>query len=121
MGHSGLAGRGLWATPLQMAYSYQPFIDGGKLPALTFGLQSVRTVAPRVLGSANNWRAVLQAMPTLYVGGQRWQVWRPNSSYAVAVRARARVVVVEGSALADLPHLLEVVQAQTQGARSPHG
>ena len=106
-------GHALWATPLELARAYLPFIRHGLLPQLTASLvpEPLQTHGVPLVANSSNLTEVAQALPTVMVNGQKFSVWRPAGNFAVAFTEShgGMVLVAEGSATDTLLALVHVV------------
>lgn len=106
-------GHALWATPLELARAYLPFIRKGLLPPLTAGQvpETLETHGVPLVATASDLTEVARALPTVMVNGQIFSVWRPNGNFAVAFTQShgGMVLVAEGSATNTLLALVHVV------------
>lgn len=78
-------GHALWATPLEVARAYLPFVDQGELPSLT--IKPVPTTfggGQPLVAPVSTLNAVTKFLPTVVTSGIRFSVWRPDSNYAIA-------------------------------------
>lgn len=87
----------VWATPLQVARAYLPFVAHGQIPQLTAVVRHTHTshrryrvISPTILAE------VAGHLPLTVINGVRFRVWRPNGSYAVAFTQQDGGLVVVG-------------------------
>lgn len=94
-------GHALWATPLEMARAYLPFIRHGAIAPITpyLATQAIEPGQPLV-APPSTLLEVTRGLPILVMGGIRFSVWRPDGNFAVAYTATdgGLIVVVEGPA-----------------------
>ncbi|MDA8193932.1 MAG: hypothetical protein M0Z53_08040 [Thermaerobacter sp.] len=105
-------GRALWATPLEVARAYLPFVDGGALPAVSTTAPSSARQAPATpVATVHALSTVSGSLPEIVAGPLRFRVWRPAGSFAVAFTGQAHglVVVAAGPATARFLSLLKTV------------
>lgn len=116
-------GHALWATPLELARAYLPFIRQGLLPQLTAGTvpRHLQAQGVPLVATTSDLTEVADALPTVMVNGQKFFVWRPDGNFAVAFTEAygGMVLVTEGSATNTILSLVHTVGVwmQKNGAR----
>ncbi len=98
-------GHALWATPLEVARAYLPFLNQGELPSLTINSATTHFGVGRPLAAPEGTlTAVTQFLPTVVTSGIRFSVWRPDGNYAVAYTSldHGLVLVAGGPATSNI-------------------
>lgn len=117
-------GHALWATPLEIARAYLPFVQQGLLPKLTASANPppVKTEGLPLVASPADLSQVASVLPKVMVGGLKFSVWRPDGNFAVAFSDAdgGIVIVAEGPATNSILQLVHVVSGwmhQSVGAK----
>ncbi len=88
-------GAQLYATALELARSYLPFVDEGRISSLSL-LTAPQPLAHSVAG---DFGAVLRDMPQITQSHRTFRVWRPAGYYAVILEpSPGLVAVLQGAA-----------------------
>lgn len=98
-------GHALWATPLEVARAYLPFLNQGALLPLTVNATAIRFANGKPLAApTGTLNAVTKFLPTVVTNGIRFSVWRPDGNYAVAYTAldHGLVLVAGGAATSNI-------------------
>ncbi len=106
-------GHALWATPLEVARAYLPFVRQGLIPTLTASAtpSTLKTQGVPLVATASNLNQVASVLPAVMADGLKFSVWRPDGNFAVAFSQAdgGMVVVAEGPATQSILQLVHVV------------